>query len=207
VVVGSAASARGLDIARKLIVDGVSPESVTGFREKQGLDAFLAGDAVFLRSWPGIFSALAQAGLTLDQYGVAPLPAASNGGESASCLGGWNLMVNASSSRSERSAAWTFIRYLTAAEQQQRQAREAGMLPVLTALYNDAKLARDVPMVGLSKTVFTSQLRARPSSPVYSELSAIIARVFTETLKGKLTGKEAADVLQKELSAIVVRNR
>ncbi len=38
-------------------------------------------------------------------------------------------------------------------------------------------------------------------------MSAIIARVFNETLKGKLTGKEAADVLQKELSAIVVRNR
>jgi trehalose/maltose transport system substrate-binding protein len=116
-------------------------------------------------------------------------------------------MVNASSSRSERSVAWKFIRYLTAAEQQKRQAREAGMLPVLAALYDDAVLADEVPMIGLSKSVFTSQLRARPSSPVYSEMSAIIARVFNETLRGKLDGKEAADTLQKELSAIIVRNR
>ena len=146
-------------------------------------------------------------GLTLDQFGVAPLPAASNGGKSASCLGGWNLMVNASSSRSERDAAWTFIRYLTAPAQQERQAREAGMLPILGALYDDAKLAKDVPMIGLSKTVFTSQLRARPSSPIYSEMSAVIARVFNQTLKGELTGTQAADILQKELSALVVRNR
>ena len=51
------------------------------------------------------------------------------------------------------------------------------------------------------------QLHARPSSPFYSEMSEVIARVFNQTLKGELTGNQAAETLQNELSAIVVRNR
>ena len=207
VLVGSDAAARGLDIARKLVADKVSPEAVASFREKEALDAFVSGDAVFLRSWPYVYASLRQAGFTLDQLGVAPLPAASTGGRSASCLGGWNLMINASSSKSERDATWKLIRYLTSAPQQKRQAREAGLLPILRALYNDADLVKRVPVMALGNEVLTSQLRARPMSPFYSEVSARVARAFNQTLKGELTGAEAAQRLDKELRAIVRRNR
>ncbi len=207
VLVGSAAAARGLDIARKLVADNVSPAAVASFREREALDAFRTGDAVFLRSWPYVYAALRQAGFTADQFGVAPLPAASPGGRSASCLGGWNLMINASSSRSERDAAWKLVRYLTARPQQERQAREAGLLPILRALYEDADLATEVPIMGLGKEVLTSRLHTRPSTPFYGEVSASIARAFNQTLKGKLTGAEAARVLDKELRAIIQRNR
>ncbi|MGB5547228.1 MAG: ABC transporter substrate-binding protein [Polyangiales bacterium] len=207
VLVGSDAAARGLDIARKLVADKVSPEAVASFREKEALDAFVSGDAVFLRSWPYVYASLRQAGFTLDQLGIAPLPAASTGGRSASCLGGWNLMINASSSKSERDAAWKLIRYLTSAPQQKRQAREAGVLPILRALYDDADLVKQVPVMALGNEVLTSQLHARPMSPFYSEVSAKVARAFNQTLKGELTGAEAAQRLDKELRAIVRRNR
>ena len=207
VLVGSDAAARGLDIARKLVADNVSPAAVASFREREALDAFVAGDAVFLRSWPYVYAALRQAGFTIDQFGVAPLPAASPGGRSASCLGGWNLMINASSSKSERDAAWKLVRYLTARPQQQRQAREAGLLPVLRDLYEDAELAREVPVIGLGKEVLTSRLHVRPSTPFYGEMSAKIARAFNQTLRGELTGAEAARVLEEELRAIIRRNR
>lgn len=205
--VGSDAAARGLDIARKLVAENVSPAAVTGFREKEALDAFVAGDAVFLRSWPYVYGALRQAGFTPDQFGVAPLPAASADGRSASCLGGWNLMINASSSKAKRDAAWKLIRYLTAPAQQKRQAREAALLPILRELYDDPDLAKDVPLIGLGKQVLTSRLHARPISPFYSQMSARIARAFNRTLKGELTGAEATKILDKELRAIVRRNR
>lgn len=207
VLVGSEAAARGLEIGRKLIADGTSPEAVTSFRELEALDAFAKGEAVFLRSWPYVYAALQKAGLTIDQIGVAPLPAASDGGRSASCLGGWNLMINARSSKSERNAAWKLVRYLTDSVQQTAQARGAGLLPVLRALYDDAELAKDVPLIGVGKTVLTSQLHARPMSPFYTDMSAQIARVFHRTLKGELTGAEAAQILDAELRAIVRRNR
>ena len=207
VLISSDAAARGLDIARKLVADKVSPAEVASFREKEALDAFVSGDAVFLRSWPYAYASLRQAGFTPDQIGISPLPAASAGGRSASCLGGWNLMINASSSKSERDAAWKLIRYLTGADQQKRQAREAGLLPILRGLYDDPSLVKEVPVMGLGKEVLTSRLHVRPSTPFYAEVSARIARVFNQTLKGELTGAEAARVLDRELRAIVLRNR
>jgi ABC-type glycerol-3-phosphate transport system substrate-binding protein len=116
-------------------------------------------------------------------------------------------MVNARSSESERNAAWKLVRYLTAPAQQKRQAREAGLLPILRQLYEDPDLVKEVPVIGLGKQVLTSQLHTRPMSPFYPEMSARIARAFTRTLRGKLTGAEAAQMLDKELRAIVRRNR
>ena len=205
--VGSDAAARGLDIARKLVADKVSPEDVASFREEEALDAFVAGDAVFLRSWPYAYGVLRQAGFTTDQFGVAPLPAASSGGRSASCLGGWNLMISASASDAEQDAAWALIRYLTDPAQQKRQAREAGLLPILESLYDDPDLVREVPMIALGKQVYRSQLHTRPMSPFYSDISAKMASAFNRTLKGELTGAEATQMLDEELRTIVVRNR
>ena len=189
------------------MAEKVSPASVASFREREALDAFVAGDAVFLRSWPYVYGVLEQAGFTPEKFGVAPLPAASAGGRSAGCLGGWNLMINTSSSKSERDAAWKLIRYLTAPAQQKRQARESGLLPVLRDLYDDPDLVQDIPMIALGKQVFDSQLHSRPMSPFYSEISSSMARAFNRTLKGELTGTEATEMMEAEIRAIVVRNR
>ena len=205
--VGSDAAARGLDVARTLVSEKISPAAVAGYREREAFEVFAAGDAVFLRSWPYVYAALRQAGFTADQVGVAPLPAASKDGRGASCLGGWNLMINARSSKAEKDAAWKLIRFLTAKAQQERQAREAGLLPVLRALYDDPSLVKDVPAIGLGKQVLTSRLHARPTSPFYGEMSAKIANAFNRVLRGELTGSEAAQILDAELRAIVRRNR
>lgn len=206
VMIDSDAAARGLDMARLLVSENIAPAAVADFREQEALDAFSAGDAVFLRSWPYAFNALLQAGFTTDQIGVAPLPAMTEGGASASCLGGWNLMINVNSSKAQKAAAWQLIRYLTTPRQQQRQAREAGLLPIVKALYEDAELVDSVPVIALGKQVLTSQLRTRPMSPFYNEISSSIAGVFHRTLLGELTGKEAAEILDTELRPIVARN-
>lgn len=207
VAVGSAAAARGLDIARELVAEGIAPADVVDFREAEALEAFAAGDAVYLRNWPYAYRVLEQAGLTRRQIGVAPLPAAGANGRSASCLGGWNLMVSSRSSEAERQAAWTLIRYLTDPARQRRQAAEAGLLPVLEALYDDPDLSADVPVVGVGKGVFATQLHERPMTPFYTELSERIASAFNRLLRGEITGTEATTLLQGELRGLVVRNR
>ena len=159
-----------------------------------------------MRRWPYVYGVLRQAGFTSDQFGVAPLPAASEGGRSASCLGGWNLMISASSTDAEQDAAWVVIRYLTATAQQKRQALEAGLLPILEDLYDDPDLVNEIPMIALGKQFFASQLRSRPRSPFYSEVSSSIARAFNRTLKGELSGAEAAAIMESEIRPIAVRN-
>ncbi|MEM6731364.1 MAG: ABC transporter substrate-binding protein, partial [Myxococcota bacterium] len=204
IAINSKEAAQGFDIARKLVVDQVAPADVANFKEKDALDAFVAGDAVFLRSWPYAYRILRDAGFTAEQIGIAPLPSAS--GVSASCLGGWNLMINARSTDAKREAAWTLIRFLTDRAQQERQAREASLLPIRVELYGDSKLANDVPVMALGRQVFEKSLRSRPKSPFYAEVSSRIARAFNRTLKGELTGEQAVKALERELRAIAIRN-
>ena len=207
VTIKSYEAAAGLDTARRLIAEGVAPADVTSFREKESLDAFLAGDAVFLRSWPYVQGMLPRSSLSASQVGVAWLPTSSTEQPGISCLGGWNLTVNAMASEDEQAAAWEFIRYLTSPEQQKRQALEAGLLPVLVSLYEDAEVLRDVPIAALADDTLSSRVRVRPMSPFYSDLSAQIASAFHRILKGELTGTEAVQQLDKDLRAIVIRNR
>jgi hypothetical protein len=80
-------------------------------------------------------------------------------------------------------------------------------LPVVRALYDDAELTKQVPVMSLGKHGLPSMLHARPMSPFYSDVSKSVARAFHRTLKGELTGTEATKALEKELRAIVRRNR
>jgi len=180
---------------------------VAEFGEEEALAAFLSGEALFLRSWPYALRALREAGFTDAQIGVAPLPAADAAGLGASALGGWNLMINAASSEAERDAAWAFLRFLSAPEQQRRRALEAGLLPVLLALYDDPELRSSSPLIGLGTQLFASQLRERPATPIYSELSMRVATAFNRVLRGELAGAEATEVLERELRVIAARNR
>lgn len=206
VTINSANAAAGLDAARRLIAEGVAPAEVVTYREQEALDAFLAGDAVFLRSWPYVQGMLQTSPLSDAQVQVSALPAASSANLGYSCLGGWNLMVNARASDKEAEAAWEFIGYLTSPDQQKRQALEAGLLPVVESLYEDPDVLSGVPVAALAKEI-ASQIRARPMTPFYSDMSAQIASAFHRVLNGELTGAQAVEALDGDLRAIVMRNR
>lgn len=204
ITLNSQDSAAGLDRARQLIVDGVAPEEVTELRERESLEIFGAGDAVFMRNWPFAYGILTtdSPGLTAEQIGVAPIPTLQPGGRSYSCLGGWNLAIAADSPRQE--AARAFIRFATATEQQEAMARTGGFLPSLRSLYADSALVEAVPVVGLGETA-VRHARARPASPIYSLLSPRLALMFERVLTGESSGAEAVSRTQTELRRIVQR--
>jgi multiple sugar transport system substrate-binding protein len=207
ITVASDHSARGLDIARSMITDGVAPEEVATLNEQEALAVFLAGDAVFMRNWPfayGIVAASDEARIAPEQVGVAPIPVASEGWPSFSCLGGWNLMISALSPNAN--AAWEFIRFATSAEAQKQRALEGGFMPSLRSLYADPEILEGVPVVALGRDVF-ADARARPQTPFYPQISRRIAVAFNRVLRGELTGQEAAQRLDRELRIILRANR
>ncbi len=207
VTIKSKDAAAGLDAARRLVAEGIAPADVTTYREQEALDAFLAGDAVFLRSWPYVQGIVQKSALSGTQVGVSWLPSVSTEHVGYSCLGGWNLMVSARASKEERAAAWELIRYLTSPAQQKRQALEAGLLPVVLSLYDDPEVLGGVPVAALAQEAMSSRIRVRPISPFYSEMSSRIAKAFHRVLKGELTGTQAVEALDKDLRVIVTRNR
>lgn len=207
IVLESRAASAGLAKARELVEAGVIPQAVTDFNERDALRVFAAGEAVFMRNWPFAYGLLGSAEfgpVTPDQVGVARIPTLRSGMPSYSCLGGWNLAMNARSSKAD--AAWSFIRYALEPEQQQAMAETGGFLPVRTELYDDEALRQAVPVLALGEEAVRAA-RARPSSPIYSLLSPRLAIMFNRVLSGERTADMAVANTSRELRTIVHQNR
>jgi multiple sugar transport system substrate-binding protein len=204
VLVTEPGAVEGLRIERGTVEDGVSPQAVSSYKELESYLIFLRGAAVFMRNWPfalSIASDPRQSDLSPSQISVSPLPTADPGATSYSGLGGWNLMLNASTEGAEREAAGTFIRYMTSPERQKERALKGGYLPTREALYEDREILSTVPVISLGKEAI-GNVRSRPVSPSYSEMSLAMATRFNALLTGESSPQETADRLGAELGSI-----
>lgn len=201
-------AARGFNIARGLIADGIAPTDVTSFREQDAWEVFFGGQAVFMRNWPFAYGLVGDDSISQldpEQIGITTIPTADANRPHYSCLGGWNLMISSMSSPDKQDAAWQFIQFATAPRQQKDKALAGGFLPSLRALYDDPEVEGAVPVIDLGRSAIRSA-RPRPSSPYYSEMSPRIAEAFTRTLRGEQTGEQATRQLAEDLRAILQRN-
>jgi multiple sugar transport system substrate-binding protein len=206
VLINNDEAIRGLEIERGLVEDGIAPEDVAGFREDESLDAFNAGDAVFLRGWPYMYQIFGQEGqIDQDQVGIAQLPVAETGLQSYSCLGGWNMYINRDSENVD--AAWTFIKFVTAPDQQKFRAIEGSFLPTLRDLYNDQEILDAVPVIERGGEFVQDNSRSRPATPFYSQISRRLASAFNANLRGEVSPEETVQSLQNELQTIIEANR
>ncbi len=191
---------KGLNEALSLVTNSIAPANVYTHNEITSLEAFKNGDAVFMRSWPGVYNLILSddSQISKDVLGVTALPVSKKGNSSFSCLGGWNLMLNATSSAEEQEAAWTFIQFLIAESQQRTLAEQGGLLPALNSLYNDRELVAAVPALGLAKRVLPNA-RSRPVTPHYMEFAPDIAWAFSEAIEGNLTPVAAVESMEELL--------
>ena len=205
IVLNSRNAARGLAKARELVENGIAPEDVATFNERDALRVFAAGDAVFMRNWPfayGLIGSEEFSGISTEQVGIARIPTLNAGDRSYSCLGGWNLAV--SNATANPDAAWQFIRYAVEPEQQRLMAEQGGYLPVLTELYDDEEISSAVPVLRLGAEAVRSA-RARPASTIYSRLAPRLAIMFNRILVGEIDPTAAVLQTEAELQRIVDR--
>jgi len=201
VVIDSPESVAGLETEHSMVTDGVSPQAVSTYAEPETEAPFLGGDAVFCRNWPYMYSlAGTENFIKPDLIDIAPLPAGA-GGESVSGLGGWNFFINAFADTEAQDAAWEFVKYITAPEQQKFYALGGSYLPTLTALYDDPEIKENVPTVRLGAAALKNTV-PRPVSPVYSDMSLKMAEEFNSSLGGDTSPQQAVSSLQTELQKI-----
>ena len=205
VVIDSPDSIAGLVTERSMVADGIAPQSVANYTEQESQGTFLRGDAVFCRNWPYMYALAAdpeQSTIKQDQISVAPLPAGSGpNGKSVSGLGGWSFLINAAMDQETQDAAWEFIEFASAPEQQKFRAIEGAFLPTLKALYDDQEVLDAVPVIKLAPEAL-SRTVSRPISPYYSDMSLRMADQFNDSLKDETTPEEAIKTLQEELQNI-----
>jgi multiple sugar transport system substrate-binding protein len=208
VVISSPQSVTGLATERSLITKGVAPSAVASYQEQQSQVAFTTGQSVFMRNWPYIVG-LIQAGgagikIKFDQVAVAALPTSGQGTTGYSCLGGWNLFINANIASNKKGKAWEFIKYMASPQATKFRAIKGNYLPPLKNLYNDPEVLKKVQTVALAKQL-ANQIRPRPVSPFYSDMSLDMQETFNDLVKGDTSPQQAVSTLQGNIQGILKR--
>src|SRR3954453_16485904 len=91
--VDSAQSEQGLNFLVNGFKQGYIPKEALGFQETQSLNAFSAGQLMYMRNWPYAVAVLnAKGSKVIGKFGIAPLPGPSGPGPAS--LGGHSLGIS-----------------------------------------------------------------------------------------------------------------
>ncbi|WP_257461457.1 ABC transporter substrate-binding protein [Archangium lipolyticum] len=171
----------------------ISPRAVLEYGEKEALDFFLEGNAVFMRNWPEAWAKAKGSKAKCREKGkcevaVMALPKGGKDGKTTGTLGGWHLAVSKYSKHPEIAA--DLVKYLTSPEEQRRRAIKAAHNPSVMALYKDQEVLEANPFyMGLQET-FTNAV-ARPSQVTgrqYDSVSSAFYNAVHAFLTPRLPG-------------------
>lgn len=185
-------------------VGTISPPGVLAYQEEESRGVWQTGNAVFMRNWPYAYALGNGADSAVKgKFDVVPLPAGSGeGNKSAATLGGWNLAVS-KYSKSPKEAI-ELVKFLASKEMQKKQAIEASNLPTIIELYDDADIAKAVPIIPRWKEVFLNAV-PRPSAPTkvkYNEVSNKFWTAVHNTLSGNGSAQDNLDQLEAQLTKL-----
>jgi len=203
VIIDSPESVAGLTTEQSMISEGVAPQAVANYTFSGSETAFLNGNSVFCRNWSYLYGLAGNSEMSKikrEQVGVSLLPVGEEQSQRASCLGGWNMLINTSSEMQDE--AWEFVRFMTSEESQKEYGITASTLPTLKTLYDDREILEEVPVVDLSKEALQNA-RPRPVSPNYSQMSREMAEQFNNVIRSAVSPGTAIKSLQSDLQRII----
>ncbi|MFO0017962.1 MAG: ABC transporter substrate-binding protein [Synechococcaceae cyanobacterium] len=183
-----------------LVRSGVTPGAVASFAENEALQLFAAGDAAFLRNWPYAWREIERSGGPASGHvGVVPVLAAS-GQQTGGTLGTWGLSMLKGTPHPQEAAA--VLGWLTGPETQRLLALHEGYAPTWTALYEDAELSRQQPMISIQRQALAHAV-LRPPSPLYSQLSDVLQRQVNGLISGRGNPAQAMLEAQRQSQAVL----
>ncbi len=203
VTIDSPAAVEALEFMTDLVSrHDITPEGIATYKEEEARQLFTEGKAAFMRNWPYAW-ALAQSeekgSEVVGKVGISPLPHPP-GGESAACLGGWNLAISKYSKHPSESAQ--FIRFMTSYEAQKIFALEGGRLPTRKKLYQDEDVLLKNPHYESLYEAFMTA-RPRPVTPFYPKLSDVLQIEVHRALIGAKTPKDALRSARVQIEKIL----
>ncbi|MGQ0508794.1 MAG: ABC transporter substrate-binding protein [Myxococcaceae bacterium] len=187
-----------LTYLRSLLVEGVSPSSVTSFAEEDARQSFQNGNATLMRNWPYAWSEAEREDSPIrGKFGVTALPSL-DGSPGPGALGGWQLAVRAGLPPERRRSAVALVKHLTSAKANLILAVEYGRNPPRPEVYESpqvpASIARLAP--------FVRNARPRPITPYYSMLSDVFQSEFSAAVVGVRSPEEALKYTRKREEAL-----
>lgn len=187
----------------KTWVGSISPEGVLAYQEEEARGVWQTGNAVFMRNWPYAYGlGNGDDSPIKGKFDVVPLPTGGGHDTSAATLGGWNVAVSKYSEHID--VATSLAVYLASEEAQKTRALVSSNLPTIVALYDDADIAREQPIIPSWKNVFL-QAVPRPSAPTkskYNEVSSKFWSAVHSSISGDGTTAENFEILEADLEEL-----
>lgn len=154
------------------------------------MDAFAAGDAVFLRNWDYAYSYsnTPSSSKVVGKVGVAPLPTfAGQSGPGYSNIGGWNMYINPHSKH--LGLDLTFIKWLASPAAQDILALKYSEIPTNESVRKSQQVIQSNAVLAI---VPQTQLVPRPAgTPNYPAVSTAIYQNVNAVLAGSATPSSA----------------
>ncbi len=182
-------------------VGTISPTAITTYTEEACRQAFQNGDAVFMRNWPYAYSlGNASGSKVVGKFDIHSIPYGGSNTTGHSCVGGWNMAINAFSKNPD--ASWSFMKYVLGADAQKLLATKGSFTPALKSVYDDADVRKQQPLFTKLQPILQNSL-PRPVSPVYTDLSNLIQVNVHQALTKQATPDAALSALQSQLQTLV----
>lgn len=186
-----------------LVKDGVAKANASEVSTDDTRKEFQAGKVIFAVNWGYAWNHFQKGAGTqvAGRTGVATLPAMP-GGESVSCMGGWNWAVSAFSRHKAETVK--LVRWLSSPYVSRELAVRGSFHPAQTAVYRDPKVLAAVPWFADALPVVASA-RPRPVTPVYKQVSDAI-RINTNTvIAGVRTPAQALVEIEQRIARALRR--
>ncbi len=206
VLLDGAPARRALATMRDELRSGIVPAAALAWHEEEARFAFARGEVAFMRNWPYAYPLLQDPRLSrvAGKVAVAPMPAGP-GGTPTATLGGASLGINARTRHPD--AAWALVTYLTAPAQMIERARMAGLYPPRLALYHARALEGALPIAPADAVAVMEHATARPSTPLYAELSAALQVQLHRALGGQVATEVAIAAAAAEIAHVLAAAR
>jgi multiple sugar transport system substrate-binding protein len=195
-VIDSPENLKALQFMVDGIKDGAAPKAVTTYMEEQARRAFESGTPAFERQWAYAYALGNMKGSKIKgKFDVAPYPAWEGGGKAA-VLGGHNMVVSTYSKNP--GGILKFIDYMTSEKRITKNAIKFSKTPTLKATFEDPAVKKVLPFIDQLRQSL-ELAKARPVSPVYTQISQAIYKNVNDALSGSTDPKAALKKAQSDM--------
>jgi multiple sugar transport system substrate-binding protein len=198
-----APAVQGLSFLADGFKNGTMPKPAITYKEEEGRRAFMAGELLFLRNWPYVYTLASEsdpANKVKGKFGVVPLPGFTGAGSSS--LGGLNLAVSAFSKKQQ--SAVEFLKLASTAEQMKAMSMTSGEPPAWADLYSDSEMVEKFPYLPALKEGLLAA-KPRPVTPYYQEVTSAIQEDAYAALQGQKAPDQAINDLTQKLNQIATQ--
>jgi multiple sugar transport system substrate-binding protein len=196
-----AAATKGLQQWLTMVDQGVMKKNIAEVKTPDTVNEFKAGQVVFAINWGFAWDRFKddKDSTVQGKVGVMPLPAMA-GGQSATCVGGWQWAVSAFSKNKQ--AAANLVKFMASPDASKFLAAEGSLLPTYASVYTDPAVTKAVPWFQDAAKVVVAG-KSRPMSKEYGQVSDTIRTTTSAVLARTKTPAEGVDEIESRLRRVM----